>query len=158
MNNSNISIRLAKLDDLTDMQRIFVDTITTVCTSDYNKQQIKVWVSGVDNKERWEEIMTNQFVLIAENTKEILGFATLTKESYIDLLYVHKDYQRKGIAKILLDRIIKEARQFGHTKLNSDVSKTARPFFAKNGFVQLSEQKNIRKGVELINYKMTKKL
>ncbi len=158
MNNSNISIRLAKLDDLKEMQKIFVDTITTVCSSDYDEQQIRVWVSGVNNTERWKKIMIEQYVIVAEKAEEILGFATLNKESYIDLLYVHKDYQRQGIAKLLLDRITKEARRLGYSKLNSDVSKTARPFFAKNGFVQLSEQTNIRQGVELINYKMTKQL
>lgn len=158
MNNLNVSIRIAKLDDLTEMQRIFVDTITTVCISDYNEQQISVWVSGVDNTERWEKIMIEQYVLVAVKGDKILGYGTLNKESYIDLLYVHKDFQRQGIAKLLLDEITKEARQLGQTKLNSDVSKTARPFFVKNGFEQLSEQTNIREGVELINYKMTKHL
>lgn len=158
MNNLNISIRLAKLDDLTEMQRIFVDTITTVCSSDYDEQQIRVWVSGVNNTERWKKIIVEQYVIVADKGDKILGYGTLNNESYIDLLYVHKDHQGQGIAQLLLDEITKEARQLGQTKLNSDVSKTARPFFAKNGFVQLSEQTNIREGVELINYKMTKHL
>lgn len=158
MNNLNISIRLAKLDDLTEMQRIFVDTITTVCSSDYDEQQIRVWVSGVNNTERWKKIIVEQYVIVAENGDKILGYGTLNKESYIDLLYVHKDHQGQGIAQLLLDEITKEARQLGQTKLYSDVSKTARPFFVKSGFVQLSEQTNIREGVELINYKMTKHL
>lgn len=158
MNNLNISIRLAKLDDLTEMQRIFVDTITTVCSSDYDEQQIRVWVSGVNNTERWKKIIVEQYVIVAENGDKILGYGTLNNESYIDLLYVHKDHQGQGIAQLLLDEITKEARQLGQTKLYSDVSITARPFFVKSGFVQLNEQTNIREGVELINYKMTKHL
>jgi putative acetyltransferase len=158
MTNSNISIRLAKSDDLKEMQRIFVDTITAVCSSDYDEQQIRVWVSGVNNTERWIKIMAEQYVIVAEKSDKILGYGTLNNERYIDLLYVHKDYQKQGIAQLLLDEIIKVARQLGQTQLNSDVSKTARPFFIKNGFIQLSEQTNIREGVELINYKMTKYL
>jgi putative acetyltransferase len=159
MNNLNISIRLAKLDDLSEMQRIFVDTISTVCSSDYDEQQIRVWISGVNNTERWEKIMVEQYVIVAEKGDKILGYGTLlNNESYIDLLYVHKDHQGQGIAQLLLDKITKEARRLGQIKLNSDVSKTARPFFVKNGFVQISEQKNIREGVELINYKMTKQI
>jgi len=128
MNNLNISIRLAKLDDLTAMQRIFVDTITTVCSSDYDEQQIRVWVSGVNNTERWKKIIVEQYVIVADKGDKILGYGTLNNESYIDLLYVHKDHQGQGIAQLLLDEITKEARQLGQTKLNSDVSKTATVF------------------------------
>lgn len=158
MKNSNIFLRLAKLDDLTKIQNMFVETITSVCTVDYDEQQIKVWALGVNNKERWKDIMTKQFVLVAEHTEKIVGFATLANGSYIDLLYVHKDYQRQGIAKLLLDEITKEAIRLGTTTLKSDVSKTAKPFFAINGFEQLKEQMSLRQGVALINYKMTKQL
>jgi putative acetyltransferase len=40
--------------------------------------------------------------------------------------------------------------------LTSDVSKTALPFFEKNGFKIVKEQVVYKKGVKLINYKMTK--
>jgi putative acetyltransferase len=158
MNNLKISIRLAEYSDLAEMQKMFVDTITTICTSDYNEQQIKAWVSGVENKERWNKIMTKQVVLIAQDAEKIVGFITLANGSHIDLLYVHKNYQRKGIANRLLDEIINQARRLRQTNLTSDVSKTAKAFFLRNGFKQLQEQTNIRQEIELVNYKMSKRL
>jgi len=158
MNNLEISIRLAEYSDLAEMQKMFVDTIKTICTSDYDEQQIKAWVSGVENKERWNEIMTKQFVLIAQDADKIVGFITLASGCHIDLLYVHKNYQRKGIAKQLLDEITNEALRLRQTNLTSDVSKTAKAFFLRNGFKQLQEQTNIRQGIELVNYKMNKRL
>ncbi|WP_084085316.1 GNAT family N-acetyltransferase [Chryseobacterium sp. YR221] len=81
------------------------------------------------------------------------------KEDYnIDLLFVHKDYQHQGIAKALYTQIEQEALQQEASILNADVSKTAKPFFEKMGFKVNAEQTVHLKGVDLINYKMSKNL
>jgi putative acetyltransferase len=146
-----LAFRKGNTSDLTELQKLVVGTISTICIAEYNKQQIEVWISGVENKQRWDEITAKQFVLVAELENQIIGFATL---DYIDLLYVHKDYQRQGVAQRLLDEIINEARRLKQTELTSDVSKTARPFFEKNNFRVLGEQVVTKKGVDLVNYKM----
>lgn len=151
-------VRKGQKNDLTELQKLFVDTVTTICSSDYDNRQIEVWTSSVENKNRWDEIITKQFVLVAQDQNKIVGFATLDNGNYIDLLYVHKDHQRQGIAQRLLDDIEAEVRRLKQTQLTSDVSKTAKSFFEKNGFKTLEEQTNIRYGVELINYKMIKQL
>ena len=151
-------LRKGQLTDLTELKQLFADTVTTICNADYNKQQIEVWTSGIDKKQRWEDIMTKQIVLVAQHTDKIVGFTTLDNGNYIDLLYVHKDHQRQGIAQQLLNGIETEARRLKQTTLTSDVSKTARPFFEKNDFKVLTEQIVNKKGIDLINYKMTKTL
>lgn len=154
----NFVIREGQITDLTELQKLFVDTITTICTADYGTEQIKAWTSSVKNKQRWQEIMTKQFVMVAQEESKIVGFATLNNGNYLDFLYVHKDHQRQGIAQRLFDTIEAKARQLKQCSLDSDVSKTAKPFFERNGFKILQEQTNIRQGVEIINYKMTKQL
>lgn len=134
---------------------MFVDTIRNICKKDYNSEQIDVWTSGIENGQRWQDIMTKQFVLIAQDNVNITGFCTLDNNC-IDLLYVHKDYQRHGIAHRLYTDIEKEAKQQGYLELTADVCKTAKPFFEKAGFKVLNEQKVNVKGVELTNFKMTK--
>lgn len=111
MNERNFKVRQGQANDLADLQKLFVYTITKICKSDYNKQQIGVWASIVDNKQRWDEIMTKQFVLVAQQDNKIVGFATLDNGNYIDLLYVHKDHQRQGIADKLYAEIETEARR-----------------------------------------------
>jgi|SRR5690606_5104635 len=148
--------RRGQLDDLLELQKLFVDTITTICKADYNSDQITAWTSGVDNKQRWEDIMTKQIVLVAQHADKIVGFATLDNGNYIDLFYVHKDHQRQGIAQQLLDYIETEAKRLKQTTLTSNVSKTARPFFEKNDFNVLKEQIVQINNVDLTNYKMTK--
>lgn len=152
------TLRKGEQNDLIELQKLYVDTITTICTADYDQQQIAVWTSGIENKQRWDEMITKQFVLVAQNEDKIVGFATLEKGNYIDFFYIHKDHQRQGIANRLLEEIEAEARRLKQTDLTSDISKTAKTFFEKNGFMVLAEQTINKKGVNLSNYKMTKKL
>ena len=156
--NINFTIRQGIISDLPELKKLFVETIIAICAADYNQQQIDVWISSVENNQRWLELIANQFVLVAQFEKQIVGFITLDHGNYIDLLYVHKDYQRQGIATQLLANIEMEAQRQKQTHLISDVSKTARPFFEKNKFEILKEQVVAVKGVNLINYKMQKTL
>lgn len=158
MNNSEISIRLARLGDLKEMQKMFVDTITTICKDDYSPEQIKAWTSSIENTQRWTNKLTSQYFLIAELDNKIVGYASLENNDYFDFLYVHKDYQRQGIADRLYTEIEKEAIKRKATVLSSDVSETARLFFEKKGFKTITPQTNIIKDVEIINYKMNKQL
>ncbi|MBK6265517.1 GNAT family N-acetyltransferase [Marivirga sp. S37H4] len=156
--NNEITIRPSKLDDLKEMQKLFVDTITTICKADYSTEQINVWTSSIENTQRWTDKLTSQYFLVAELGNQIVGYASLENNNYLDFLYVHSDYQRQGIADKLYDEIEKEAIKRKATALHSDVSKTAKPFFEKKGFRTIAPQINIIQGVEIINYKMARQL
>lgn len=140
------------------MQQLYIETIQIVCKNDYDSAQIKAWISGVKNTERWIEVIEKQFVLLAIIENKIVGFGTLKNGNYIDFFYIHKDFQRQGIADKILNELEMEAQKHNSTSITSDISITAKPFFEKKGFVVNAEQKNIRLGVELINFKMEKEL
>lgn len=150
--------RKANLSDLKEMQQLYIETIQSVCKNDYNDEQRKVWSSGINNTERWLEVLNTQFVLLATIENQIAGFGTLKDGNYIDFFYIHKDFQRRGIADQILTELELEAKKQHSKIITSDISITARPFFEKKGFVVITEQKNIRQDIELINYKMKKKL
>lgn len=153
-----MTFRRAFLSDLEEMQKLFVKTIQSVCKNDYNSEQIEAWISGVKNKERWIEVIEKQFVLLAIINNQIVGFGTLKDGNYIDFFYIHKDFQRQGIANKILTELELEARKNNSKIIISDISITAKPYFEKKGFIIKAEQKNIRLNVELINYKMEKEL
>jgi putative acetyltransferase len=102
--------------------------------------------------------LTTQYFLVAELENKIVGYASLENNDYLDFLYVHKDYQRQGIADRLYAEIEKEAIKRKATFLRSDVSETARRFFEKKGFKTIAPQTNIIKDVAIINYGMSKTL
>jgi putative acetyltransferase len=153
-----MNFRKATLADLKEMQELFVATIKSVCQKEYNEQQIEVWTSGVNNTERWIEVIEKQFVLLALIENKIVGYGTLKDTNYIDFFYIHKDFQRQGIANNLLTLLELEAKKRSSKTITSDISITAKPFFEKKGFIVKAKQKNIKSGVELINYKMEKNL
>lgn len=154
-NSPILSIRKGNMEDLPEMLHLFQDTITTICKNDYTQEQLEVWSSGARNEARWLEVMRNQFVLVAQFNQQIAGFCTLDGE-HIDLLFVHKDHQHQGIASQLYDLIEKKAIQQHKKRLTADVSKTARLFFEKVGFLVIQEQTVNVKGIDLNNYKMEK--
>ncbi|MEN2489170.1 GNAT family N-acetyltransferase [Flavobacterium sp. B11] len=153
-----MDIRKATISDLTEMQQLYIETIQSVCKNDYNTAQIEAWISGVKNTERWTAVIETQFVLLAIIKNKIAGFGTLKDGNYIDFFYIHKDFQRQGIADKMLNELETEARKHHSKTITSDISITAKPFFEKKGFVAKAAQKNIRLGVELINFKMEKEL
>lgn len=160
MSTENV-IRKGQLADLAELQMLFLDSITEICKADYSDDQIEAWTSDTKSnkdRQRWVDILTKQFVLVAQINNEIVGFVTLDNGNYIDLLYVHKNHQREGIAEGLYKNIENEARRQNQSFLTSNVSKTARPFFEKVGFEVTKKQTVLRQNVELTNYKMEKKI
>lgn len=158
MHQTELKIRIAKKSDLNEMQSMFVDTISTICKKDYSTEQINVWKSAIENKQRWLDKISSQYFLVAEINNKIVGYASLEGINNIDLLYTHKDHQRQGIAGILITELEREALKRKASLLSSDVSETAKPFFEKKGFQTIEPQLNIIGSVEIKNYKMTKKL
>ncbi|WP_114820386.1 GNAT family N-acetyltransferase [Chryseobacterium sp. KLBC 52] len=156
--DNHIILRKGIYDDLPEMLQLFTATIDEVCKKDYDLQQLEAWKSGAENRERWVKVIKEQYVLVAVKENKIAGFCTLDQGKYIDLLFVHKDFQHRGIATLLYQQIEKKALLNNEKELTADVSKTARSFFEKTGFQVIQEQTVYVKGVALINYKMAKHL
>lgn len=150
-------IRQANIDDLEEILMLFVDTINSTCKNEYTKEQIEVWTASAQNKEKWKNKIITQYFIVADIHKEIVGFGSLENDNYIDLIYVHKDHLRKGVANRILNTLKNKAQEYGNKYLTSDVSKTARPFFERNGFKVVKENEFDLNGVLISNYEMTNK-
>jgi putative acetyltransferase len=153
-----ITLSHADITDLPAMQNLFVETITYVCSKDYTPDQIKIWTSSIENTQRWTDIIVKQYVQIAWIDGKIVGFGSLDKGNYIDLMYVHKDYQGQGVANAIYTALEQEAIRQGSKSITSDVSFTAKPFFEKKGFIALQKQTFVKQRIEISNFKMEKSL
>lgn len=151
-------IRQGRCNDVTQLKTLVINTIENTCKPDYNSAQLEAWISAIDDDQRWQNILNNQMVFIAQDGEIITGFCTLAEGNYIDLFYVHHHYQRKGIAKLLYAELEKEAKRQLQKELTANVSKTAKSFFENVGFLAVKEQSVKVKGVALTNFKMVKKI
>lgn len=77
---------------------------------------------------------------------------------HLNRLYVHKDFQGKGIATALVKALEAEAIKLNLRKISTEASITAQPFFEKRGHQTVCAQLVERKGVQLRNFKMMKNL
>jgi putative acetyltransferase len=153
-----LKIRRANYKDLDAIRQLFYDTITTVNAADYTAGQIKAWASGYQNSDHWIKKIDGQHFLVTEHEGKITGFGSITNDGYLDCLYVHKDHQRRGIAKAILKELEDYACRINLAEIWSDVSITARKFFEANGFIVSKVYNKIFRGVAFRNAIMKKRL
>ena len=149
-------IRQAELDDLDAITQLFKETILHINIKDYSQSQVEVWSSGADNTEKWKQRIEQQYFMLAEIENQVVGFASISPDGYLDVFYVHKDFQRQGIAKALLKEIEKQAEFQKNKEITSEVSITALPFFEKNAFKVVKEQRKELEGTIFRNFLMVK--
>jgi len=108
--------------------------------------------------EHWRRRFSERIAFVAEHDSEIVGFATLEPDGNLDYIYAHRRFQRQGVASALFQRIEQEAISRGVTRIFTEASITARPFFDRLGFRMIASQRIKHRGISFINYRMEKLL
>lgn len=96
------------------------------------------------------------FVAIDNKTRKIVGFSDLEDDGYLNRGYVHMDYQGQGIGKMLLEVRENKAKELGIRRLYSNVSKTAKPFYIKQGYQCVRKQQRELEELSFEQYRMEK--
>ena len=147
-----MEIREYREEDQAEILSLFYETVHTVNAKDYNEKQLDAWAPQDNDYEHLNAALRNNLTLIAIEDGKITGFADINENGYLDHLFVHKDYQRRGIASALCSRI-----EEGFKRIETHASITARPFFEKRGYVVVKAQDVKIRGEILRNYVMEKK-
>lgn len=148
-----MKIRKYKASDCIQIYKLFYDTVHTVNARDYSREQLNVWAKEKCDLQKWNLSFLRHYTLVAEEKGRITGFGDIDNTGYLDRLYVHRDYQGRGIASALCDRL--EAA-VGTPKIITHASITAKPFFEHRGYTVVKKQQVIRDGISLTNYVMEK--
>lgn len=152
-----MKLRLYKSSDLQELSKLFSETVLTVNLGDYNEEQVEKWASSA-LKFTDEKFFLNHTV-VAENEKgEIIGYGMMDSTGYFDHLFVHKDYQRKGVAQAISENLESYAKSIGAKKITVHASITAKPFFLKAGYTVISSNEVKIDEVTFVNYKMEKEM
>ena len=146
-------------DDLPQLTRLFRDTVHLVGAGHYATEELAAWAPENLDLDRWEaRLARNTSFILEEDDGTILGFTELSPEGVVDMLYVHKDHQGRGIASVLLAKLEAHARGAGFDRLTTEASRIAKPFFLRRGYALVSAQKVERKGLQIENFRMEKRL
>lgn len=146
-------------DGLDAAAHLFCDTVHAVNVKDYAPDQLDAWAPHSD-RHRLQIIgkLEGQQTIGVKECGVLIGFGSLDSTGDIDMLYVHKDRQRQGIAKIILEELEHAAANRGRETLSVFSSITAKPFFERMGYTVGHEHTAIRNDVSLTNYCMRKQL
>ena len=79
-------------------------------------------------------------------------------DGHLDMLYVHPDFQRSGVASRLLRPLEASAEAHGLVRLFTEASTAAKPFFERRGFRVILAQVVSRHGQALANFRMERRL
>ena len=137
--------------DCQQLAQLFYQTVHAVNAKDYTQEQLCAWATGQVDLSAWDRSFLAHTTYVAVKDGVIVGFGDIDKTGYLDRLYVHKDYQRQGIATALCDALEK-----GFCKITTHASITAKPFFLNRGYQVREEQRVLRNGIYLTNYIMEK--
>ena len=153
-----MNLRTSFPEDLPHLARLFHDTVRQVNSAHYTPAEVAAWAPDQPDLERWRHKLAGETVMVAELAGEMVGFCAWTDTGYLDFLYVHQAYQRKGVATALYAVAEATLRVQGLGRIHTQASVTAQPFFLRNGFRLVRHQSVQVRGVGLPNAIMEKAL
>ena len=156
---ADFMIRVALQSDTVELKQLFQNTVLAINRRDYSQAEVEDWASCGDNLANIEDMIKTHYFIVAVNQQsEIVGFSSITPQGYLHSMFVHKDFQGKGIATVLLNEIEQYAITNGIVRITSEVSLTARPFFEKRGYIVEEKQKRKANQLSLTNFWMAKQM
>ncbi|SFJ54344.1 GNAT family N-acetyltransferase [Thermoflavimicrobium dichotomicum] len=132
-------IRKFEDPDADQIVTLFYDTVHSVNARDYTLEQLNAWAPKRSADERKEQVerlklsLRKHISYVADMGGQVVGFADIIEDGYLNRMFAHKDHQGEGIGSALLRKLECEVMQLGITEVRTDASITAKPFFERHG-------------------------
>lgn len=154
--HTDISVRVYQSTDLEAVIAIFLGAIREIASKDYDAAQIEAWAQ-VD-RDAWAKRRLSRPTWVALIGDAVVGFTDLEPDGHLDMMFVHPAHQGVGVASALVETVEAAAHAQGVTRLFTEASITARPFFEARGFSVVASQRVEKRGQTLNNFRMQKRL
>lgn len=152
------TVREATEADADALARVFFESVRRGAAGEYDALQRAAWSGPAPDPARWRARLEHRLTFVCCECERVLGFAALDPDGRIDTLYVEPDLQGQGVATLLLARLESEAARLGLSRLTTEASLTAEPFFLRRGFAAVGREEALRDGVRLARCRMEKAL
>ena len=147
-------VRECRSSDLETVVALFQRSVREVASRDYSPAQLSAWAPETADLRAWSNRLADGGVFVCTRNEQIAGFARIDADGCVDLLYVHPNCQRQGVARELVEQLVSWAASRALRRLQAEVSVTARPFFERRGFRVVRPQVVERRGVKFDNFVM----
>jgi putative acetyltransferase len=144
--------------DLPRVMEIYTASIRSLAASYYSPEQIAAWAPVPPDAARWQERLSHLHTIVAETYGVLAGFASYTHDGYLDFLFTHPTFARRGVATRLYQRVELALRTVSAPRVTTHASLAARPFFDRHGFQLDAEEWIACRGAYLRRFAMHKQL
>ena len=151
-------IRIAKPGDLENIVSLFGDSIHELAAQHYDEAQRAAWAPATPDLAEWRQRLSALTTLVAEDDGRLAGFLSFENDGHIDLLYTAPHSARRGVASALYREAEHQLLTLGAKRLFTEASLVAAPFFTRQGFHVVEEQRVERRGLVFRRYAMHKSL
>ncbi len=152
---AGLTVRAYTPGDAVATAEVFRAAVTTTAATRYSPEQIAAWVGGVTDPGAWARDRSAAWTAVAESAGRVIGFADLTEDAVLDMLFVHPSAARRGVGRRLVETVLAEARRRGLHRVDTRASHVARTTFERTGFVvDREDDRNTVRGVVVPNVAM----
>lgn len=103
--------------DLPSVIEIYTASIRSLAASYYSPDQIAAWAPIPPDAARWQERLSHLHTIVAESDGVLAGFASYTHDGYLDFLFTHPTFARRGVATSLYQRVESALRAIASREL-----------------------------------------
>lgn len=137
---------------------VFHSAVHGLAARDYAVEQIDAWAPTDFDLATWAGRMQTIQPFVVERGGELIAYADVQANGYIDHFFVAEPWARQGVGSRLMRHLHVIARERALTELSSNVSRTAVPLYLKFGFTAVEQGLPVVRGVAIPNTHMRKSL
>jgi putative acetyltransferase len=153
-----MNIRPYNTTDLSAVMETYKAAIHSLAAPYYSPEQLAAWAPVPPDAARWEERLSRLHTIVAESEGVVAGFTSYTHEGYLDFLFTHPAFARRGVATHLYGSAESAMRALGVQRVTTFASLAARPFFDRQGFQVERQELAECRGIFLQRFAMSKQL
>ncbi|MDX7688827.1 GNAT family N-acetyltransferase [Aeromonas caviae] len=132
---------------------LFEQSVRRLGPAHYSPEQVEQWARGAHHPGLASQLREHHGWVIEQDDVP-LGFATLSDDGHLSLLYVSADHPRQGLGTLLLERVLATASQMGLGSLTTEASAFSLSLFLRHGFLLTGLETVERCGVQFIRHRL----
>lgn len=132
---------------------LFEQSVHRLGPAHYSPEQVEQWARGAHHPGLASQLREHHGWVIEQDDVP-LGFATLSDDGHLSLLYVSADHPRQGLGTLLLERVLAAASQMGLGSLTTEASAFSLALFLRHGFLLTGLETVERGGVQFIRHRL----
>lgn len=140
------SIKKVEYQEIDEAFSLIWDTFLEFVAPDYSKEGIDFFKTSFIINQDFKDCFKNgkQTMYGAYNKEKLAGVISISENNHISCVFVDKEYHRKGIAKMLFNKIISELKKREVHKISLNASPYAVEFYHAIGFKDLDKQQSFK--------------